>query len=208
MLAPTYNRTVSLVSEEGYLSYKQKGALGYVKRAGSDLTQKYLPAQGRNTFGKKTISDYLTFIDLKSVYSISVSHVSGVAVENGLFTSFLQPWYIQPIQITIKGASYLGAYPFLSSRDRELERLLKLYYASLNDFSNLHGAAGNRKRIVMILNGYPDKSKAFNGYITDLTSTESIENANLVDYTLKYVGYDISSADAQAGLAAGAQDKK
>lgn len=216
MLEAMNNRTVSLILEDDYNSFTAvgksdsklaQGALtgaNLVKQSAQDLVRQYLPASrlltttGLGSYAAKG-ANFITggFLDLKSVYNISVRHEASVAVETGLFTNFMQPWSIKPRAIEIRGTTYLGAYTFLSSKDREGERLIGLYKSTLNDFSGNFGQAGSRKRVVLLLRGYPPGSRNFSGYITSLVFSETVENANLVDYTLSFIGNDLESA-AQA----------
>jgi len=200
MFAPYKDRTISLILESDYTA---RGKAGFVKNTAQDLGRRYLPAQGRS-IGGKTLGDAASnFIDLKGPSSITMDHATGVAQEQGLFTTFLQPWYVKGVTLTIKGTSYLGAYPLLSNPDKDAERLLRLMYQTLNDFSGRLGTAGNKQRTVLIIRGAPKQAQKFVGYITNLNLTESVDNAYLMDYTLSFVGKRMDNVAQSNGTAAG-----
>ncbi len=187
----------------------RKRSKSFVVSAVQDLTARYLPSQGRNFFGGKSIGNaagFLTksekpendvFITLKGPSKITISHKTGVAEEEGLYTSFIQPWFVQNVDITVTGTSYLGAFPLLSSGDKDAQSLIQALYTTLNDFSGIAGPIGTRSRLVLTLKGNPDKARAFIGYIKQVDFSESVESAYLIDYTLTFVGRNLENMKIQ-----------
>ncbi len=199
--APYKDRTITLIDENTY----RRRAGSALLSAAQDLTARYLPAQGRNFFGGKTIGNSAqallgspdtskdVFVTLKGPTKIAIIHKTGVAEEEGLFSSFIQPWFVQNIDITISGSSYIGAFPLLSSPDGDAKNLISSLYTTLNDFSGIAGPEGSKSRLVLTLRGNPDKAKSFIGYIKQLDLTEAVESAYLIDYTLSFVGRNIDN---------------
>lgn len=202
--APYKDRTITLIDEN---TYRKRNNLGTA--AIQDLAKRYLPSQGRNFFGGKSIGNAVSgltaspvpendvFVTLKGPTKIMVSHKTGVAEEEGLFSSFIQPWFVQNIDITISGSSYLGAFPLLSAGDKDAQSLIKALYTTLNDFSGIAGPIGTKSRLVLTIKGNPDKAKSFIGYIKQLDLSESVESAYLVDYTLSFVGRNLENIKVQ-----------
>jgi hypothetical protein len=120
-------------------------------------------------------------------------------MDTGITTSFLQAWYIKPISITVRGQSYLGAYPLVSPSDRDVERLLTKFRKAANDFSTLYGSAGTKERFLLELNGYPKGARKFLGYLKRLDWTEDVKNANLLDYTIEFIGRNVDNASLADG---------
>lgn len=196
-IAPYKNRTISLQFESSY-----EAQFG-VNKIVSSLISRYLPSQGRSKVSaipKKFDAPIL----LKGPSSVTIDHTTGVAEEAGIYTSFIQPWFIQNVKITIKGTSYLGAYPVLSISDRDAEKLAKTLYQSLNDFSGRSGPKGSKERVVLDIGGNPDRARTFIGYIQNLSLSENIESIYMMDYSFTFIGKNM---ELQA-LAKGAADAK
>jgi hypothetical protein len=51
-----------------------------------------------------------TFIPLVGVQRLTIRWTHDVAVRSGLTANFLQPWYNKPVEISITGESYMGAF--------------------------------------------------------------------------------------------------
>ena len=142
-------------------------------------------------------------LDLVGPTSIDISYKADVAADVGLFTSFLQPWFIRPVVVTIKGTSYIGAYSGLARSDRDAKGILAKFYKSQNDFADLGGKPGNGARLLLELTGLPKGMNRFLGYITDFGITEGIDKAYLLNYTMSFVGRNMQDAKTRQGKQAG-----
>lgn len=176
------------------------------------FTNRFLPQSGVGKFLAKKVPGLnkriLANVTLKGANYISVSHQADVAVDSGLSTSFFQPWYIKPVAISIRGQSYLGAYPLVSPSDRDVERLLQKFRVAANDFSTLFGKRGSGERFLLELNGYPKGARKFLGYLRRLDWTEDVKNANLLDYTIEFIGRNVDNAALAKGKAGSDSDKR
>jgi hypothetical protein len=140
-------------------------------------------------------------LDLIGPTSIDIQYSAGVAAEPGLVTSFIQPWFIKPITVTIKGNSYIGAYTGLARADRDAKGILDKFRKSQNDFSDLGGAPGTTARILLELTGMPKGMSRFLGYFTDFSINESVDKVYLLNYSISLVGRNMDDAKVRAGKA-------
>ena len=210
--APFRDRSVSLTLEtELPVTNEGNSVLG----TNAAFTSRFLPSTGLLGAAAKLAAKVPGLnklepksVTLKGASYISVSHAADVASESGVSTSFLQPWFIKPISITVRGQSYLGAYPLISPSDRDVERLLRQFRKMAGDFSPLFGSQGTGERILLELNGYPKGARKFLGYLKRLDWTEDVKNANLLDYTLEFIGRNVDGASLAIGKAGAASDKK
>lgn len=198
-LAPFRDRTIRLTLESDL-----QGQTDVVQlQATKSFTDRFMPTSGLGGYvaappanGSSTAAKTLT---LRGPMSISIKHVAGVAEENGLSTSFLQPWYIESIPITIKGQSYIGTYPLLSVSDRDVERALKMFRQSLNDFATLNGKPGSKERIFLDLQGNPPGARRFLGFIRGLDWDEDVKSVNVLNYTIEFIGRNVDNAALAKG---------
>ena len=202
-LAPLRNRTITLTPETQIF---QSTETPVRLDTSLNFADKFLP--------KKGLGGYLTnkiipnrSITLAGVTDISIDHKALVADENGLFTSYMQPWYIQNVPIVLSGQSYIGAYPLLSVSDRDLERVMKAFRGSLNDFTGLQGAAGNKERYLLEFGGYFPGARRFLGYFSQVSWKESIKNVNVLDYTISFLGRNVDNAYIVKGKDGAVSDK-
>jgi hypothetical protein len=144
-----------------------------------------------------------TTLDLIGPTSIDIAFSADVAAEPGLETSYIQPWFIKPIPITIKGTSYIGAYTGLARADRDAKGILQKFRRAQNDFSDLGGKPGNSARLLLELVGMPYGMSRFLGHIKDFTITESVDKAYLLNYTLSFIGRNIDDAKVRIGKGGG-----
>jgi len=139
-------------------------------------------------------------LDLVGPVSIDINHSAAVAAEPGLFTSFLQPWFIKPVTVTITGTSYIGAYSGMARADRDAKGLLEKFRSSQNDFIDLGGGKpGSGRRILLELTGLPRGLSRFIGYMTDLNFKEGIQTAYLLNYTMSFVGRPADDTQVRRG---------
>ncbi len=202
-LAPLRNRTITLTPETQIFQNNQTPV-----RLDTSLNfaDKFLPKKGLGGYLSNKIVPNRSIV-LAGVTDISVNHKAMVADENGLFTSYMQPWYIENIPITLSGQCYLGAYPLLSVSDRDLERVMKAFRGSLNDFTGLQGAAGNKERYLLEFGGYFPGARRFLGYFTEVSWKESVKTVNMLDYTIGFLGRNVDNAFIIKGKNSAASDK-
>jgi hypothetical protein len=204
-LALLKDRTISLTLEKDYEA-KLSGTQAVLS---NDLFQQFLPT---TTGVPGSILNKLSTVNptiiLKGPNYMSFDHVADVAEENGLFTSFLQPWYIRPVNIQIRGGSYLGAYTLLSVPDGDLELTLAMFRKSQGDFSNQVGTPGDRQRVVLNIQNNPQGSRTFLGYFKRLTFSDEIKSAYLLDYQIDFVGRNIDNLGIATGKANAAADRQ
>jgi hypothetical protein len=138
-------------------------------------------------------------LDLVGPTSIDINYSSDVGAEPGLFTSFLQPWFIKPVNITISGTSYIGAYSGMARVDRDAKGILERFMKAQNDFSDLGGNPGTSQRILIEFTGMPRGMSRFLGYITSLSIKEGIDRAYLLGYTMSFIGRNNNEASTRRG---------
>jgi hypothetical protein len=170
------------------------------------FTNRFLPTTGLAGRGEKLASKIPGLrkldrqsITLRGVSNLSVSHSADVASETGVVTSFLQPWFIKPVNISIRGTSYLGVYPLISVSDRDVENILKKFRQAANDFTDLYGTSGNQSPFLLELNGYPKGARKFLGYLKSLNWSEDVKQANILDYSIEFIGRNIDGSSLQTG---------
>ena len=196
---PVRDRTIVLTLESSLLEYTSVGPT-VLTTPSQPFVNKFLPSTGlggavmQNVFGVTDPS-----IELVGANSIDISHDAAVAEETGLFTSYLQPWFIKPVHITIKGESYLGAYLGVSRGDNEAKRILEAFRKSLNDFTALAGKPGTKERVQLEIRGYPKGMRKFFGYLTKFSTQEQVTNAYILSYDLSFVGRNIDNSQIVKG---------
>lgn len=187
MQAPFRDRSISLTLESELNATSKKPFV-----TNGAFVSKYLPSSGllsnvtnrplnKGVAGPKTLT-------LSGVTNIQGEMAADVGEDLGVATSFLQAWYIKPIPITLSGTSYLGTYPGLSVGDRDFENLIKKFKYVANDFTTLYGSPGKKERVLLEINGYPDGAIRFIGFISRLNWSEEIRNANVINWTLGFIG--------------------
>jgi hypothetical protein len=205
--APIRDRSITLTLESELPSTNTAPT---VLATNAAFTNRFLPQSGVGAFLAKNTPGLNKLVPkgvtLKGASYISVSHTADIATDQGLSTSFFQPWFVKPVAISVRGQSYLGAYPLVSPSDRDVERLLQKFRVMANDFSSLFGSRGTGERVLLELNGYPSGARKFLGYLKRLDWTEDIKQANLLDYTLEFVGRNVDNASLAKGKANQAQD--
>lgn len=208
-IAPAKDRTIRL-TKEGDLDFTSSKASGTTQTAqlttGRNFANRFLPSTGvgglvRRLTGVKTII-------LRGPTELSFSYASEIGEVNGLFTSFLQPWYIQNINITIRGQSYLGAYPIFSVPDRDVEDVLSKYRETLNDFTEAVGKVGDKNRFLLEVAGNPKGARKFLGYLRKLSWTENVKNAYMLDYTIDFIGRGVDDAKLTKGKDGASKDMR
>lgn len=207
--APFRDRSVTLTLEDDLPKTNRNDG---VLATNAAFTNRFLPQSGVGRFLAKKVPGLnklaTASVTLKGANFISVSHTADVASDQGISTSFLQSWFIKPVSITIRGQSYLGAYPLLSPSDRDVERLLAKFKKAANDFSTLYGSEGTKERILLELNGYPRNARKFLGYLKRLDWTEDVKTSNLLDYTIEFIGRNVDNASLSNGKKGALADKR
>ncbi len=202
--APNRNRTITLTPESAVF---QQTPQGVRLDTGKNFSDRFLPKSGLGKIAlEKGFGLGSSTITLAGVTDLSVDNRAIVAEEEGLFESFLQPWYAKPVPILLTGQSYLGAYPVLSVSDRDLERVMSVYKVTLGDFSGLSGAVATKERYLLELGGYFPGAHRFLGYFTQVTWRESVKTVNLLDYTIGFLGRNVDDAFISQGKAGAASD--
>ncbi len=207
--APFRDRSVTLTLEDD-LPKPNQGTSALATNAA--FTNRFLPSSGvAGGLAKRVpgLNKLVTkSVTLKGANFISVSHQADIASDTGISTSFLQAWFIKPVTITIRGQSYLGAYPLVSPSDRDVERLLTKFRKTANDFSSLYGNQGTKERFLLELTGYPKGARKFLGFLKRLDWTEDVKNANLLDYTIEFIGRNVDGASLSDGKRGGQADQR
>jgi hypothetical protein len=199
-LAPVKDRTISLTLEKDLVADSANGTGQQLRKPAQSFTDKFIPTSGligavaRNVFGKIDPT-----LKLVGPMSIDLSYEADVAVEQGLFTSFIQPWFVKPVRISIKGESYLGAYTLISRGDKDVERSLDKLMTSLNDFSDRVGQAGNKSRVLLEIRNNPRGSRRFWGYINRLNFGENVATPFILNYEIGFVGRPIDNMEIVSG---------
>lgn len=199
-LAPVKDRTISLTLEKDLVSDAANGTGQALTKPSQSFTDKFIPSSGltgavaRNVFGK--ISPTLNLV---GPMSIDFTYEADVAVEQGLFTSYIQPWFVKPVTINIKGESYLGTYVLISRADRDVEKSLDKLMTSLNDFSDRVGQPGDKSRVLLEIKNNPRGARRFWGYIRHLNFGENVANPFILNYDLSFVGRSVDNMEIVSG---------
>ena len=155
------------------------------------ISQYNLSAKNRETFENffpvvpsvfSNISGSKEFLELKEVKSIKLSYSADIAVETGIAVAFIQPWYIKPVNISIQGSSYIGAYPYISKEDVDIELIYEKFYNTLAE------SKGNKNQIMLEIVNNPKKTDRFRGYISSFDFNESVEKPFMLDYDITFLG--------------------
>lgn len=164
------------------------------------FTDKFIPSNGligavaRDVFGKVDPT-----LKLVGPMSIDFSYDADVAVEPGLFTSYIQPWFVKPVSISIKGESYLGTYVLISRADKDVESALDKLTTSLNDFSDRVGSAGDKSRVLLEIKNNPRGARRFLGYIKHLSFGENVQTPFILNYEIGFIGRSIDNMQIVSG---------
>jgi hypothetical protein len=199
-LSPVKDRTISLTLEKDLKSDATNGTGQALLKPSQSFTDKFLPSSGlagavaRNVFG--AISPTLKLV---GPMSIDFNYEADVAVEPGLFTSYIQPWFVKPVQISIKGESYLGTYTLISRADRDVEDALSKLMSSLNDFSERVGSPGNKSRVLLEIKNNPRGARRFLGYVRHLSFGENVSTPFILNYEIGFVGRSVDNMEIVSG---------
>lgn len=200
-LAPIKDRTISMVLESD-LDKDDTNSSGQVLRKPSQsFTDRFIPSSGLSgAVARNVMKDKLAkTLNLVGPTSVDFSYEADVAVESGLFTSFIQPWFIKPVVINIKGESYLGTSPVISRADRDVEKTLEKFTKSLNDFSERVGSPGNKDRVLLEIRNNPRNARRFFGYIRRFTFGENVSSPFMLTYGIDFVGRSVDNMEIVAG---------
>ena len=196
-LFPVKDRTIRLTLEQPSSSSKDTAA------SQPRYISQFIPNGGLlgGIVSGLGLTDVNSTLDLVGPTSINIKHAADVATESGLFTNFIQPWFIKPVVITIQGNSYLGAYTGLARSDNDLQQIIKRFRKSQNDFTNLKGSPGTAQRMLLELTGMPAGLSRFKGYMTGFDLNEDIKTVYLVNYTISFVGLNVDQSSVATGKA-------
>ena len=195
-IVPTRDRTISLTLESALRNTPNKKVS---TKASDKYVSKFIPNSGITGFiAKKSGLESATIV-LQGPTRINIGLTADIGNDPGIFTSFLQPWFIKNIPVRIDGESYLGAYTGISVGDRDAERLLKKFRDTLNDFS--HDGQYSKERILLEIKGGPQGTRRFLGYIQKLDLTEDIRNPYFLNYSLDFIGRNVDNAALSQGRA-------
>ncbi len=140
--------------------------------------------------------------DLTEVNAIEFDSVSTTAVANGAVRSVLQPWYFQPVAITITGRSYIGAFDQGPvglegtdiAFDRDIANIIELRqivnekffnsFASITDlfFQLTYDDPNDTENI--------SASQVFIGFFNQIRYNENDKDPYIKGYTLRFIGED------------------
>jgi len=191
-LFPFRDRTISLTLESTDPKIPTKSTDPFVNR--------FLPNRGIGGFiTRRTKTSVNDTVILRGPISHMTDMSADIGSDPGISTSFIQPWFIKNIPITIEGESYLGAYTGVSVPDRDVERLLRQFRESLNDFSDKLGSKGSQRRVLLEIRGGPPGTRRFLGYIKTLRFGENIQNPYFLRYTLQFLGRSVDNVKITQG---------
>ncbi len=198
-LFPTKNRTISLTIERP--ASEKANPAGVLNK----FVSQFLPSTGIggalvNAVKGKDVNSTLSLI---GPTSLDINFEADIAIEQGLFTSFMQPWSMNVASVNIKGESYLGAFPLLSNADSDVADILSRFNSTLRDFSGRLGTPGTGRRIMLEIRGNPAGSRRFMGFIRRLHFGESVSASYMLPYEIDFVGRPIDEAKIQSGREGG-----
>ncbi len=196
-LLPTKSRTISLTIQKP-ASGKDPQSL---QTPSQGFVSKYIPSTGiagavsKNLLGRTVEST----LNLVGPTAIDITFEADIASESGLFTSFLQPWSMKPTAVTIKGESYLGAFPLISNADTDVKDILARFRSTLNDFSGRLGTPGTGRRVLLEFRNNPDGARRFLGFIRRFHFGESISAHYLLPYEIDFIGRPVDGVKISEG---------
>jgi len=130
--------------------------------------------------------------------SVQNSRTQDIGQVNGLVDFFLQPFYTKAVGISLQGDSYMGAFSaqFLNlSADTVRDDMLTM-------IKRLDQIQGDPNRIVGLIIG----DEEFRGYLSSFIYKEDKSKPFIWEYSIEFIGRDISESTFLAGLAAAGLD--
>lgn len=200
-LAPVKERTISLTLESDLVKDSTNGSGTNLQRPSQSFTDRFIPTSGLvGAVARNVMGNALTkTLNLVGPMSIDFSYDADVAVEQGLFTSYIQPWFVKPVTIEIKGESYLGTYPVISRADKDVENVLTKLLKSLNDFSDRVGSPGNKDRVLLEVRSNPRNARRFFGYLRHFSFGENVNTPFILNYGISFVGRSVDNMEVVNG---------
>jgi len=169
-----------------------------------EMFEKFFPVVPSSTL--RTLPGELTkdliVLELKEVKSIKLSYSADITVEFGISVAFIQPWYIKPVEISITGSSYIGAYPYIANADADIDELYKIFK------NNLMEITGNRRLLLLEIVNNPNDTDRFFGYFSKLDFGEDVSKPYILDYDLTFIGASDMKHSNEEGKEGASQDKK
>lgn len=201
-LFPLKDRTISLTLERDLP--RQGEVQSQLAKYASDFSQRFIPSTGPAGAAAKALGASQKVLRLVGPNYMSFDFDAAVAEEAGPFTSHLQPWYIKPVVVSIKGESYLGTYAGVSRSDADVKNLLDKFKKQLTDFTPRFGTPGTQERIQIEIASNPQGSRKFLGYIRRFSFSESINNPYMLPYEMVFVGRNVDNLQVARGASYGA----
>lgn len=203
-LIPPKDRSVKLTLHKDLVAASTSAFGGKLKKFGQDFTSQYLPTGGlagaavTSGLGKLGLKN--PTLTLVGTMSTHMSYSAEVATEMGLFTSFMKPWFLKPVEIDISGESYLGTFPGISNNDTDIKSILEMFHQVANDFTNLHGPQGITDKAVLIeFNNNPDIAGGYMGFLKSFEFGEKVEDPYTLSYRIGFIGRPMAGSDVSNG---------
>jgi len=200
-LAPIKDRTISLTLESDIKENSTNSNSTVLRKPSQSFTDKFIPSSGIAGAVARKVLNLKPDPTLRLVgpMAIDFTYEAEVAVEDGLFTSYIQPWFVKPVSISIRGESYLGTYTLISRADKDVESALKKMLESLNDFSARVGHPGTKSRVLLEIRNNPRNARRFLGYIRRLNFGENVSTPFILNYEIGFVGRSVDDMEVVAG---------
>ncbi len=212
MLLQPKDRSISLTLHSDIVKAQQGVGAGAPKKFGQEFLDKYLPTGSLTgyaaTTGLNAIGLVSPALTLTGPQSIRFGYSVDVAIEKGLFTSFMQPWFIAPIEIEIMGESYIGTFPVISKADADISGVLEMLHTVANDFSGINGTPADADKAVLLeIRNNPRVAKSYLGFLRKFEFGEKVENPYLLDYNIGFVGIPMGGVEISTGRQRGQRAK-
>ena len=185
-LFPLKDRTITLTMEKDLP--KQGQVQAQLAKYASTFQQRFIPSTGPAGAAAAVLGIKSKALVLVGPAYMGFDHDAGVAEEEGIFTSHLQGWYIKPVQISIRGESYLGTYTGVSRSDGDVQNILADFRRQLTDFTPKYGTPGTQERIQIEISNNPLGTTKFLGFIKKFNFSEVITSPYMLPYELSFVG--------------------
>jgi hypothetical protein len=145
-------------------------------------------------------------IILSGVNSIRGHVKTGSTSSQGLAQSMLQPWYVQPTELTIKASSYLGAIALVSPSDTDVADILSRLYQTLDEFARIANTKYIRMPMVVEIDNQPYPHNRLVGFINDFDYEENEAEPFFFNYTMVFEGKPDASSNVSKGKQASVRD--
>jgi hypothetical protein len=152
---------------------------------------------------------------LTEVSDVEISSSAQTGTYTGAIASVIQPWYFQPVTITINGKSYMGAFDndaYNIGVDNDVASIIAIREKINNDFARSDLAS---KLLVKIsITNEPTSNfsnngavkQEFFGIIDDIRIREGEDRPYIQEYSLKFIGEYANLYSVKKGLEGLRQD--